>query len=290
MRRRYALFALLLASCATSRRDDLAARVDAILARHPQQTIAVSYSDLATGGQFHRNERVVFHAASTMKTPVMLGIFDAVSRGELRLDQPVRVKNEFVSIFDGSTYSLEAREDSDKELYDLVGSEVPLRELVRRMIVKSSNLATNIVIELVGAPRVMALMKQIGANDIRVLRGVEDDKAYHAGMNNTTTSYDLMLIMRTFTSPAATEMRDILLAQEHNDGIPAALPPGTRVAHKTGSITAISHDAALVYPPGRPPYVLVVLTRGFAKGEEADAVIREISRVFWSADFPRRVT
>jgi beta-lactamase class A len=279
---------LLLVSCATAR-PDLGSRVDAILAAHPGQTIAVSYYDLGSGASLHRNERVVFHAASTMKTPVMLGIFEAVSRGELRLDQPVRVKNEFVSIFDGSPYALEAREDSDAALYDLVGTDLPLRELVRRMIVRSSNLATNLVIDLIGAPRVMQLMKQIGANDVQVLRGVEDDKAYRAGMNNTTTAYDMMLILRTLgerkaISPEASrEMIDILLAQEHNDGIPAGLPKGTRVAHKTGSITAISHDAALVLPAHGSPYVLVVLTRGFQKGDDADRVIREISRAVWES-------
>jgi beta-lactamase class A len=286
-RARYALLALLFVSCATSR-DELAPRIDAILASHPKQTIAVSYYDFGSGRELHRNEMVSLHAASTMKVPVMLGIFEAVSRGELRLDQPVRVKNEFVSILDGSTYSLEAREDSDKALYDLAGTDVPLRELVRRMIVRSSNLATNIVIEFIGAPRVMALMNRIGAHDIRVLRGVEDDKAYHAGMNNTTTSHDLMRILRTLgeqkaISPdASREMIDILLAQEHNDGIPAGLPRGTRVAHKTGSITAISHDAALVFPDGRAPYVLVVLTRGFQKGDESDAAIAGISREVWA--------
>jgi beta-lactamase class A len=279
---------LLLTACASSR-PDLASRIDAILAAHPAQTIAVSYHDLGSGASLHRNEKVVFHAASTMKTPVMLGIFEAVSRGELRLDQPVRVKNDFVSILDGSHYSLEAREDSDAALYDLVGTELPLRELVRRMIVRSSNLATNIVIEFIGAPRVMALMKQIGAHDIQVLRGVEDDKAYHAGMNNTTTAYDLMLILRTLaeqkaiSTEASKEMVEILLAQEHNDGIPAGLPKGTRVAHKTGSITAISHDAALVLPDTGSPYVLVVLTRGFAKGDDADRAIAGISRAVWES-------
>lgn len=281
---------LLLFSCATGTpTEDVGRQIDAILERHPAQTIAVSYYDLATGREFHRNEKVVFHAASTMKTPVMLGIFEAVSRGELRLDQPVRVKNEFTSILDGSRYALEAPEDSDPELYAHIGQELPLRELVRRMITRSSNLATNMVIEFIGAPRVMALMKQIGANDIQVLRGVEDDKAYRAGMNNTTTSYDLMLIMRTLgeqkaISPEASrEMIEILSAQEHNDGIPAGLPKGTKVAHKTGSITAIAHDAALVLPSDRAPFVLIVLTRGFAKGDEADAVIREISAAVWSS-------
>ena len=283
--KRFAPLLLLLLTCATARQPDLAAPIGAVLARHPQQTIAVAYYDLATGTTFARNEKVVFHAASTMKVPVMLGIFEAVTRGELKLDQPVLVRNEFVSIFDGSTYSLESREDSDPTLYDEIGRTLPLENLVRRMIVRSSNLATNIVIELIGAKKVMALMKQIGANDIQVLRGVEDDKAYHAGMNNTVTAHDLMLVFKTLgerkaISPEASAvMLEILTAQEFNDGIPGGLPRGTPVAHKTGSITAISHDAALV----SSQYVLVVLTKGFPKNEQAEKVIAEISRIVWES-------
>jgi beta-lactamase class A len=278
--KRIALLALFLAGCATT---TPASRVDRILAEHPGKTIAVAFYDLRTGTTLLRNERERFHAASTMKVPVMLGIYEAATRGSLSLDQPVRVKNEFTSILDGSTYALEAREDSDSELYELVGKELPLRELVRRMEVRSSNLATNIVIELIGAKEVMRLMGEIGANDIQVLRGVEDDKAYHAGMNNTTTAYDLMLVFRTLaekraiSANASEEMLEILAAQEHNEGIPAGLPPGTRVAHKTGWIPKISHDAGIVYRPDGSQYVLVVLTRGFEKSDEANAVIAEIA-------------
>lgn len=280
--KRILLAVLLLAGCATSQSP-----VDRVIASHPGQTIAIAYYDLHTGATFLRNEREVFHAASTMKVPVMLGIFEAVTRGELSLDQPVRVKNEFVSILDGSTYALEAREDSDPELYDQVGKDLPLRELVRRMEVRSSNLATNIVIELIGAKRVMRLMNEIGAKDIQVLRGVEDDKAYHAGMNNTTTAHDLMLVFRTLaehraiSAEASDAMIEILAAQEHNDGIPAGLPAGTKVAHKTGSITKIAHDAGLVFRPDGSQYVLVVLTRGFEKHADAEAVIATVSRILW---------
>src|SRR5687768_3813704 len=272
-------------SCATTRQPGLASSVDAVLARHPQQTIAVAYYDLATGATFARNERVVFHAASTMKVPVMLGIFEAVTRSELRLDQPVLVRNQFVSILDGSAYALESREDSDPALYDEIGRELPLENLVRRMIVRSSNLATNIVIELIGAKKVMTLMKAIGANDIQVLRGVEDDKAYHAGMNNTVTAHDLMLVFKTLgerkaiSAEASSMMIDILTAQEFNDGIPGGLPKGTPVAHKTGSITAIAHDAGLV----DSKYVLVVLTKGFKKNDDAEKVIAEISKLIWES-------
>jgi beta-lactamase class A len=272
------LLLVFLAACASAPKT-----IDAVLAEHPGQTIAVAYHDLATGETIERNERVVFHAASTMKVPVMLGIFEAVTRGELSLDQPVLVKNQFTSILDGSPYALESREDSDPALYDEVGKQLPLENLVRRMIVRSSNLATNIVIELIGAKRVMALMKEIGANDIQVLRGVEDDKAYHAGMNNTATAHDLMLVFKTLgerkaiSAEASEMMLEVLAAQEFNDGIPGGVPKGTPVAHKTGSITAIAHDAGIV--DGR--YVLVVLTKGFAKTEDAEKVIAEISNIIW---------
>jgi beta-lactamase class A len=288
--RRFFVLPLLLfvLQCATAASGDLPRDIDRIVSRYRQQTVAVAYYDMRDGTSLLRNERELFHAASTMKVPVMLGIFEAVSRGELRLDQPVRVRNEFTSILDGSKYALESREDSDAELYSMVGMDVPLEDLVRRMIVRSSNLATNLVIELIGAPRVMALMRQIGANDIRVLRGVEDDKAYHAGMNNMTTAYDLMLIFRALgerrviSDSASDSMIRILSAQEHRDGIPAGLPAGVRVANKTGSITKISHDAGLVLT-NDGDYVLVVLTRGFEKNDDAQEVIAAISRAVWRA-------
>lgn len=271
-------------------RASLDDRIDSLARGAGAESIAVAFEDLGTGRTFFRNERETFHAASTMKVPVMLALFEAISSGELSLQQPVTVKNDFVSILDGSHYALEAREDSDGDLYNLIGTSRPLEDLMRRMIVRSSNLATNILIEFVGAPRVMRLMQSIGANDIKVLRGVEDDKAYRAGMNNTTTARDLMLVLKTVAerkaiSPDASEaMLDILKAQEFNDGIPSGLPPGTRVAHKTGSITKVSHDAAIVFrDAGSKPYVLVILTRGIANGDEADRVIGQISRLIWES-------
>jgi beta-lactamase class A len=282
---------LLFLACSTTPRtpSHLAARIDALLAAHPDRTIAVAWSELDEGRSLFRNEREVFHAASTMKVPVMLGIFEAVSRGELQLDQAVSVRNNFVSIYDGSGYALDPQSDSDSGIYARVGTEIALEELVRRMIVRSSNLATNLTIELIGAARVMALMKEIGAHDVQVLRGVEDQKAFDAGMNNTTTAHDLMLILRALAEgkvvsrDASAKMVEILLAQEHREGIPAGLPRGTSVAHKTGAITRISHDAGIVTRPDGSRYVLVVLTRGFENGRDARQVIAEVSRAVWES-------
>jgi beta-lactamase class A len=288
--------AALLAGCATSS-SRVGHQVDRIIAANPGTTIAVAYYDLRDGRTLLRNEHQSFHAASTMKVPVMFAVFEAITRGALKLDQPVRVRNEFTSIFDGSTFQVDPKEDSDQEVYALVGTEVPLEYLVRRMIVRSSNLATNNVIELVGAKQVMELMRRIGANEIKVLRGVEDQKAFDAGMNNTTTAYDLMLIFRALaehkgvSAEASAKMIEILSAQEFNSAIPAGLPPGTRVAHKTGDITKIAHDAALVFAADGSSYVLVVLTRGFEKHKDANRVMADISRAIYSAragDHPGR--
>jgi len=162
-----------------------------------------------------------------------------------------------------------------------------VRELVRLMITESSNLATNILIERVTPARVMALLRGFGARDMKVLRGVEDGKAFERGLNNTTTARDLSILLRALAEgravsrDASREMADVLAAQKFNEGIPAGLPAGVRVAHKTGSITKIEHDAGVVYPPNRKPYVLVVLVRGIADEKRAHKLIADISRAVY---------
>ena len=265
-------------------RDAIASRV----AASPGAIVAVSFRDLQTGGMFDINADTVFHAASTMKVPVMIEVLRRSQQGAFSLDQEVLLINEFNSLADGSPFALLKSEDSDTALYSKVGQRVPIRDLLRRMITLSSNLATNELIALVGADRVTAGAREIGASRISVLRGVEDIKAFERGMINTTTSADLAVLLTSIEqgkvlSPASSaEMREILLAQELNEKIPAGLPPGTKVAHKTGEITAVSHDAAIVYPPGRKPYVIVVLTKGLREGKDSSTLIADISRIVWN--------
>jgi beta-lactamase class A len=266
----------------------LAALVGDRIRAVPGAEVAVSYRDLATGESLEGGAHVDFHAASTMKIPVMLEVLRAADAGRLGLDQGILLVNRFHSIVDGSPYSLDAGDDSDSLMYARVGQRVTVRELMERMIVRSSNLATNALIALVGADHADATAHALGASRIHVLRGVEDGKAYAAGMNNTTTSADLAVLLQhverndALSAGAARLMKDILLRQEFNGEIPAGVPNGTPVAHKTGSITATLHDAAIVYPPGRAPYVLVVLTRRIPSEATARALIADISRLVWT--------
>ena len=268
--------------------DSLRLAIERRIADVPGAVVAVAWRDLATGDSLDIAADTVFHAASTMKVPVMIELFRRHEAGDRPLDRPVVLVNEFASIVDGSPYSLDAGDDSDSALYARVGTRVPTRELMRRMIDRSSNLATNALIELVGAKRVTETARELGAPGMLVLRGVEDGKAYEAGLSNTTTARALATLMRAIEegragdSASTAEMRAILLGQHFNDEIPAGLPPGTPVAHKTGSITGIRHDAAIVYPPGRAPYVLVILTRGIPEPEVASRLMSDISRLVWA--------
>ncbi|HSG40768.1 MAG TPA: serine hydrolase [Thermoanaerobaculia bacterium] len=268
--------------------DPFASRLAPYLQRK-DVTVAIAYRHLGTGATFFHNEDESLHAASTMKLPVMMALFQAVDAGEMRVDEPLPVRNEFQSIVDASTFSLDPKEDGDPELYEAVGSVRPLEELIRRMIVRSSNLATNLLIEKIGPSRATDILRSLGAYRMRVLRGVEDQKAFDAGLSNTATARDLEILLtalaggKAFSASSTEKMLDILKAQEFNEKIPAYLPKGTAIAHKTGDITGIHHDAAIVYPAGEEPYVLVILTSGYKDEKEANGVIAEISRVIWQA-------
>lgn len=249
--------------------------------------IGVTFYNLHTGEAFNFQERVMFHAASTMKVPVMIEVFRQAEAGTFKLDDSLLVKNEFKSIVDGSPYSMDIAEDSDDTMYNKIGTRMTIRQLVEQMITVSSNLATNILIDLVDARKVMATLQSLGIKHMQVLRGVEDIKAYNRGLNNRTDAYDLMLTMRAIVekkaaSPASCEeMLEILQRQKFRENIPAGLPEGTVVANKTGSITNIDHDAAIVFPPNRRPYVLVVLTHNIADHEVAKQTIAQISKLVW---------
>ena len=245
---------------------------------------ALAFKDLETGYVMEYNATEEFHAASTMKTPVMIEVYKQAAAGAFSFADSVLIKNEFKSIVDGSPYSLSVTDDSEGELYNMLGKKRTIADLTYDMIIVSSNLATNLVIELVDAKNVNQTMRDLGAKDINVLRGVEDIKAFEQGLSNTTTAHDLQLIFEKIAAgevvnkESSDDMIDILLDQRFNDIIPAYLPERVKVAHKTGSITGVHHDSGIVFLPDGRKYVLVLLSKNlpdFDKGTELLARVSE---------------
>ncbi len=259
------------------------AQIDSI-----QGDVAVTFLNLTdTTDSLYINANTSFHAASTMKVPVMIELFKQQEAGKLNLNDSILLVNEFKSIVDGSPYSMDIGDDSDDVIYNKINTNVALKDLNYSMITISSNLATNVLIELVDAKNVTATMRSLGANKIEVLRGVEDQKAYDLGLSNSTTAKDLLVIMKAIaTNKAGTEadckaMIAVLKEQQFNEIIPYHLPKDVVVAHKTGSITAVHHDAGIVYLPDGRIYVLVLLSKNLEDFDEGTQQLADISKTIY---------
>jgi beta-lactamase class A len=250
---------------------------------HGLVELGISFYDAETTIQWSYNADRYFHAASTMKLAVLLGVFRQIDRGELSLDAPVHVRNRFTSIVNQEPFMLDLGRDADPDVYGHLGKTLTVRELAYWMITKSSNLATNLLVDVIGIQTVQLALDELDIDGVRVLRGVEDNRAFEAKLNNEVTANGLLKMLRliadgkAYSQQACDDMLEIMLDQQYRSGIPAGLPKAARVAHKTGNISTVHHDAGIVYLEGRKPYVLVILTQ-FGPEQGRGTAVADVSR------------
>ncbi len=229
-------------------------------------TFSLWWGPLEGEAWFTHDAEAQHYAASTMKLALVLAAYRRADLGNFDLDRPVTVHNEFRSAAGSGRYGLERSDDSDPEPWRRLGTDVALRWLCHRALVRSSNLATNLVLEQVGVEAVTEALAAVGASTSVVSRGIEDADARAAGHDNLVTATDLAVTLqalsceRAASSASCQEILAILAAQQINDALPAQLPVGTRVAHKSGWVDGISHDAGIVAPDGATPFVFVMCT------------------------------
>jgi beta-lactamase class A len=250
---------------------------------HDLEELGIAFYDGETTIQWSYNGDHYFHAASTMKLAVLLGVMREVERGDLTLDAPVHIRNRFTSIVNQEPFMLDLGRDADPDVYGHLGKTLSVRELAYWMITKSSNLATNLLVDIVGINSVQQALAELEIDGVKILRGVEDQAAFQAGLNNEVTANGLLKLLRiiadrkAYSPQASDEMLNIMLEQQYRSGIPAGLPKGSRVAHKTGNISTVHHDAGIIFLEGREPYCLVVLTQ-FAAETGRGTAVAEVSR------------
>jgi beta-lactamase class A len=252
------------------------------------KAIAVALHDAETGFELHYKADRWFHAASTIKVPILLGAFAAIDRGELLPHSRVHVRNRFLSVVENVPFRVESGRDANSAVHNAIGKMMRVDELAYHMITTSSNLATNLLLGVIGPDAVNRTLKELDVDDgIDLKRGVEDELAFEKGINNLVTADGLLRILvllsegKAFSPALSRRMMDILHGQEFNQGIPARLPKGARVAHKTGEISTIAHDAGVVYLPKRKPYVLVILTEWEPEGTGRSRTIASISHTIY---------
>lgn len=289
MRPYYFLFLLFIAGINQSKSDTevLKSEIESYLSQQ-EGTFAVWFRHLQEEDQhFAINEDTLFHAASTMKTPVMIELFRLASLGELDLSDSIKIENRFYSIVDGSEFQMELSPESSDPVERKVGEMATIRELNHAMITYSSNLATNLLIQRVGAENTTETMRELGAMNIQVLRGVEDLKAFDRGLSNRTTARDLGIIFEhiaggTAVNPGMDEkMVDVLKEQQFGSIIPASLPDDVITAHKTGFITGVEHDSGIVYLPDGTSYILVFLSKNLPDNEQGQKIGAKVSEMIY---------
>jgi beta-lactamase class A len=251
-------------------------------------SVGVAYHDYETQSGWSYHGEKWFHAASTIKVPVLVGLYGEIARGELHEYSRVHVRNRFCSAADGTPFRVQSGRDANAEVHASIGKTMRVDELARHMIVTSSNLATNLLIDIVGVERLQQNLSELGIGGIELKRGVEDEQAFAADMNNGVTALGLLGVLRlieerrAFSDEASASMLEILHQQEFRSGIPAGLPRDARVANKTGEISTVAHDAGLIYLPDREPYALAILTEWDASETSSRReTLAEISRAVY---------
>jgi beta-lactamase class A len=272
----------------TEREHALRQEIEKIEQDSGAKAIAVALHDTETGFELHYKADRWFHAASTIKVPILLGVFAAIDRGDLLPHSRVHVRNRFLSVVEDIPFRVESGRDANSAVHNAIGKMMRVDELAYHMITTSSNLATNLLLGVIGSKAINETLKALKVDDgIELERGVEDELAFEKGINNMVTADGLLRILvllcqgKAFSPALSRRMMDILHGQEFNQGIPARLPKGARVAHKTGEISTVAHDAGVIYLPKRKPYVLVVLTEWDPAGSGRSRTIASISHTIY---------
>jgi beta-lactamase class A len=265
----------------------LQARIEEIRADGKFESIAVHVHDDENGREFSHESDRWFHAASTMKAAVLLTLFKAAETGSVRLEDRLHVRNRFRSIADRSIFNISRDRDADSAVHRRIGRSMKLIELAHPMITRSSNLATNLLLDYLTPAAVQQMLATAGVDGLKVVRGVEDNPAFEQGLNNMTTArglVQLFLLLRDpqfFRETSRRQLLEIFLAQEFNSMIPALLPAKTEVAHKTGEISTCTHDAGLVLLPGRHPFAVASLTEHAPDADAPQKAVAKVSRAIY---------
>lgn len=255
---------------------------EGIMSESKAVAYAVALHDYETGFRFSINPDRRFHAASTMKVAILLAVGRAIDQGRLQLDDTLHVRNRFLSAVDQTPFRIDAESDGYPQLHRLIGRTAKISDLTEWMIVSSSNLATDLLLDYLTVDYALDVLREAGVSGIDLRRGVDDTKAHEKNLNNETTAQgllDLFAVLRgDFLSKASRDLAiNILLQQRFNSMIPAPLPSHASVAHKTGEISTACHDAGIIYLPEREPYILVVLTEVAADTNSRREAIAKIS-------------
>jgi beta-lactamase class A len=243
---------------------------------------------LETGQRASWNATERFPMQSVYKLPIAMAVFRRVDEGRVRLDRRVRVRKSDVP--PTGVYS------PLRDRHPGGAFEISVRELLRASIVDSDGLACDVLLRLVPPDDVTAFLRRLGVEGVTV---ATTEKAMSSGedvqLRNWATPEAALNLLRLLhegrgVSPGAREMLLAWMTEtETGPGrIKGALPPGTPVAHKTGTSgthegrTRATNDVGLItLPDGRHIALAVFVSDSRADTARREGAIANIARALW---------
>ena len=247
----------------------LSTQMQALAAQYPDFLVGVSLVDVDTGAFVNLNGDQALAAASTIKLPVLVAFFQAVDRGEVRLDEILTLKAEQVA------------EGSGTMQFDAAGAQYSVLDVVTQMIVVSDNTATNMIIDrLGGASALNAQFQSWGLTSTALNAPLPDFQG-----TNTVSPDDLTHLLASVDRGELVSLRsrdrllDILEATQNDSLLPQALETGATIAHKTGNIKYSLGDSGLIDLPNGKRYVLSAIVKRPAEDDRAAEIVRQVSQL-----------
>lgn len=236
--------------------------------------VAVVVKNLTTNEEIKINEKLVFPSASTIKLAIMSELLSKVNEGRLNLDDTIELTKDMKTGGDGIL----------KELN--YGHKFTLEEIMTLMIIVSDNMATNILINLLGMNSINETIQKIGLKSTKLQRKMMDSQASKEGRENLISADDLVHILeliykgRNINEKYSELMISILKRQQVRGRLDLYLPEEVVIAHKTGDLDNLEHDAGIVYLPNKE-YIICVLTNQTETNKEGREIIGKISKMVY---------
>ncbi len=215
-----------------------------------QGTVSVAVEFLPTGASFSHRDAEAMPTASLIKFPVMIAAYQKAADGKLDLTSQITLRTE--DKVPGSGILTD---------HFSAGMQLSVRDAIRLMIVYSDNTATNLVLDQIGIPATSDLMARSGFPETRlnskVYRGdtsIAPERSKQFGLGSTTCR-DMIKLLKQLdrrelvSAEASLQMYEHLLACDDKRRLDKFLPAKTKVALKTGSVSASRTVAGIIESP-----------------------------------------
>jgi beta-lactamase class A len=238
-------------------------------------TVGFVLQDLRKNFRRDWNAEEVFPAASVIKLTILWELFRRVDEGELSLHEEMELR-ETAKV--GGFGIL-------KEMHP--GLRPSLEDLATLMIILSDNMATNILIDLLGMEAINRTATELGLHKTVLQRKMMDGEAKARGLDNFTSPEDMAhLLWHYMESPDLSEssrkiMLNILLRQQCNNKLPLRMPLGAPLAHKTGDLPGTEHDVGILLLP-KQPIILVVMTKDLSRNQDGIAFCNKVGELLYT--------